>query len=188
MKMEEQIQIRSAVEEDFDRIEALCTERFGAGYLTRAEYRRWLQNPELFLVAEDGGGFCGFCCLMPESAEALSNYMKIDLRTVEAASGGKPVIHCRSAALVSSKEHCGVMYRMLSRELENARAMGFGAAFAPAWVYHGVIPMGHLMDLLGFEQIGIRDNLWLNQAHYHCVICGGRCRCQAAIYKKSLRF
>jgi len=181
---EEHIYIRSAQKSDFEVIEKLCTERFGAGYLTRTDFEEWLAFPKLFLVAADGDRFCGFCYLMPENKEKLAEYMKIDVKTVEDASNGKPVLHCKSAALVSTEEHRGLMFRLLSQELENAKEMGFGAAFAPAWTYNGKIPMGHLMELLGFEKIGVRDNLWLDQENYTCVVCGGKCRCQAIIYKK----
>lgn len=186
MVIDDSVKIRFAKKSDFENIRALCVERFGEGYLAEKDYEAWLKTKELFLVAEDNGAFCGFCYLMPESYEDLAAYMKLDVATVEKVACGKPVLHCRSAALKSDAEHRGVMYRLLSEELKNAKELGFGAAFAPAWSYRGRTPMAHLMDLLGFEQIGIRENLWFDQENYVCVVCGGKCRCQAVIYQIQL--
>lgn len=181
-----EILIRPAAPGDFDNIDKLCDKRFGEGYLHRGEFYRWLKYPKLFSVALFDGAFAGFAFLMPEDAVPLAAYMKISAEDVKAFSGGKPVLHCRSAALVPEYEHHGLMYRLLSEILDNARVLGYGAAFAPAWKYKDKVPMGRLLDKLGFEKMCERQMLWYDQADYKCVACGGRCSCDAVIYRKKI--
>lgn len=69
---------------------------------------------------------------------------------------------------------------------EDAAGLGYGSIFGSAWVYDGKIPMSHLFDHFGFRQLYGRKLLWYHEENYRCVVCGGRCRCDAMIYYKKL--
>ncbi len=180
------ITVRSAAADDFDQIAELANGRFGEGYLEKPEFLTWLAHPKLFLVAELDGQFCGYVYLMPEDREELAASMQLSEEYIRSVAGDKPVIHCRSAALRKDMEHKGAMYTLLRQTLTAAGEEGYGAAFAPAWKYNGHIPMEKLMQKLGYTYVGIRKLLWYQIPGYKCVICGGRCTCDAAVYSIAL--
>ncbi|MBQ0111461.1 MAG: hypothetical protein KBS41_06020, partial [Oscillospiraceae bacterium] len=64
------ITIRSATNNDYDMIIALCDERFGEGYIDHVEYDRWLQYPEFFLALDYDGEFVGYVCILPSTPES----------------------------------------------------------------------------------------------------------------------
>ena len=181
---DENILIRSAKAEDFERIKQLAELRFGIGYLDRQEFDAWLRDPDFFLVAEVDGRFAGYAYHRPESVEELASYMKLDPAYVRQVSGGRPVIHCRSAALAPEFEHRGLMQKIVAQLEETAGREGFGAEFAPAWKYGEAVPMRKNLLARGYTELCEREKLWYDQENYRCVICGGRCRCTAVIFQR----
>ncbi len=182
----ESLKIRPVRADEFQVVFALCEKRFGKGYMNREEFDQWLKYPEFFLAAEQDGAFCGFVCYFPEEAEDLAKYMRLPRDYVELVSGGKPVIHCKTAVLFPEYEHSGIMHNLVERATDNAKAMGFGAAFAPAWKYKNHVPVRKLLNRLGFEELVEKENIWYDMENYECIICGGRCRCSAVIFQKTL--
>ncbi len=184
--MNKEIVIRSVRESDYKIIFELCEKRFGKGYLTRKNFDEWLKNPTLCLAAEYEGRFCGFVCYIPEPYEALAKYMKLDARYIKSVSNNKAVIHGKSAVLFEEYEHLGIMQALVEAANNNARELGFGAVFIPAWEYDGFVPVGKMLNRLGFRQTARRENIWYDMENYICVVCGGRCKCSAVIFEKRL--
>ncbi len=180
------ITIRPVREEEFSIVFDLCEKRFGKGYLDREEFEQWLRQPQLFLAAECEGVFCGCVCYLPEEIDDLARYMRLTSEYVRSVSGGKPVIHCKTAVVVPEYERCGIMQGLVAAANENARELGYGAAFAPAWKHDGQVPVGKLLCRLGFEKLAEAENIWYDMEKYTCVVCGGRCKCTAVIFQKRL--
>lgn len=181
-----EVTFRYACEDDYEIINELCDKRFGTDYLTKEEFEHWLNFPGYFRVAFFNNTFAGYAFLEPEDIAGLAAFIKIDISEIESYARGRPVIHCRSAAMVPKYEHSGIMYELLHSEIEYAKNQGFGAAFAPAWKYNNKVPMASLMKQLGFEYMCERHMLWHDLPDYKCIVCNGPCTCDAVIYRKKL--
>lgn len=182
----EKLIVRSVEEKDCGKISSLANLRFGDGYLDIDEFHKWLTEPDLFLLAEYEGNFAGYTCLRPETPKEIAESMQLDVNEVTEFAKGKGIVHCRSCALVKEYEHNGIMKALVETELENAKNDGYGSAYAPAWMYNGYVPMKKTMEFFNFDAIAIKKNLWYNDLKYVCIVCGGRCRCDGLIYRKSL--
>lgn len=177
------IVIRPAKSEDYDIIVQMCDERFGKGYLDRAEFDRWLEYPELFLALCYDNEFVGYVCILPSTPESVCKDMKLPLDEVKAECEGKKVVRCRSAILRTKFDSMGFMRMLWQKVFENAKKLGYGISYCPAWKYDGFVPMDHLLTKLGFVRIAEKQMLWYDEENYTCIVCGGRCKCPAAIYK-----
>ncbi len=178
--------VRSVCPDDFENIRALCDERYGEGYFTREDFERFSERPELFTAAENDGDFAGFALMVPASEEKVSEQMKIPANEVHKLANGKPLLIYKSLALRKQYEKMGLPYTMSKLLLTEAKKQGYGTLFASAWVYNGKMPIEKLFKAFGFIPLGIRNNLWYNETNYRCTVCGGRCRCDAMIFYKSL--
>lgn len=179
----EEIAIRPASEKDYDAILKLCDLRFGTGYIDHDEFERWLKYPELFLALDYQKQFVGYVCILPSTPEAVSADMQLPLDEIRAECVGKKIVRCRSAVLRSEFENMGFMRLLWEKVFANAKEMGFHISYCPAWKYNGFVPMDHLLTKLGFFAIAEKEMLWYNEENYTCVICGGRCKCPAVVYK-----
>lgn len=178
--------IRSATENDYNAIIKLCDERFGTGYIDRNEYNRWLKYPELFLALDYDNDFVGYVCILPSTPESVSADMQLPLDEIKAECAGKKIVRCRSAVLRTEYENMGFMRMLWQKVFDNAKKLGYNISYCPAWKYNGFVPMDHLLTKLGFEAIAEKQMLWYNEENYKCVICGGKCKCPAIIYKLNI--
>lgn len=178
-----EVNIRPAEEKDYEAITALCDLRFGEGYIDHEEFSHWREYPELFLALDYKGEFVGYVCILPSTPEIVCKNMQLPLDEIKRECEGKKVIRCRSAVLREEFEHMGFMRMLWERVFENAAKLGYGIAYCPAWKYNGFVPMDHLLTQLGFVAIAQREMLWYNEEKYTCVICGGRCKCPAVVYR-----
>lgn len=182
----EKINIRPANKGDYDIIIELCDERFGDGYIDKSELDRWIKYPDLFLALDYDGEFVGYVCILPSTPESVCADMKLPLDQVKAECEGKKVVRCRSAVLRKKFESMGFMRLLWEKVFENARQLGYGISYCPAWKYDGFVPMDHLLTKLGFEPIAEKQMLWYDEETYTCVVCNGRCKCPAVIYRYNI--
>lgn len=180
------IRIREGEERDFLRMLPLCDERYGPGYLTRAAFDRWMEHKSLLKVAEADGEFAGFAVMVPASVPEVMERMAMPREDVEAFAGGRPALIYKSAAVLRRYERRGVMRALAAAGLETARWEGYGCLFASAWVYRGERPIAGTFRAFGFAPLYKRERLWYGDAGYTCVVCKGRCTCDAMIYYKKL--
>lgn len=180
------IQIRQGWEEDFAHILPLCDERYGRGYINRQGFDHWMEHPSLLKVAESEGAFAGFAVMVPASYLEISKKMGMPAQDVERIAGGRPALIYKSAAVPLRFERCGIMHAMAQAGLDTARAEGYGSLFGSAWIYNGKIPISGTFKTFDFRPLYKRQMLWYDDPEYHCVLCKGRCRCEAMIYYKTL--
>ena len=177
---------RNALPEDYDELCKLCDERYGDGYFSWETYDHYSTRPELFITAHCGEELAGFSVMIPASKEEIAKEMKMPQEDVDELSGDKPPIIFRSLIIHKRFEKKGLPLTMANILLERVQAAGYGTIFGPAWMYDGKIPIEGLLKRLGFTQLYIRKNVWYDDLKYHCIICGGRCKCDAMIYYKKL--
>ncbi|GEM_PF-3359821 len=184
---EEDILIRAAREEDFEKVLPLCDRRFGTGYVDKEEFCKWLNYPELCIVLEYQHNFVGYVCILPSTPEKVCEDMQLDLDTVRAESEGKKIVRCRSAILTEEYENMGFMRMLWEKVFDNAKKLGYGISYCPAWKYDGKVPMHNLLTKLGFEVIAEKQMLWYDEINYTCVVCHGRCACPGVVYKMLIK-
>ena len=179
----EKIKIRPAEEKDYPIILDLCDRRFGKGYIDHDEFSRWLCYPDFFLALDYDGEFVGYVCILPSDPDEVCRKTALPIDEVRAECENKKVIRCRSAVLREEFERCGFMRMLWEKVFANAKAAGYDIAYCPAWKYDGFVPMDHLLTKLGFFAVAEKEMLWYDEENYTCVVCNGRCRCTARVYK-----
>ena len=167
-------------------IQQLCHERYGTGYLHRDDFVHWMEHPRLLKIALLDGVFAGFAVMIPASVGLVMKKMDMPRADILRISGEKPSLIYKSAAVQKRFERRGIMKAMADAGLREARAEGFGAVYGSAWVCNGALPIEGTFRAFGFQRLYERKMLWYDDPDYHCVVCGGRCTCDAVIYYKKL--
>ena len=180
------IKIRDGEERDFPQMLPLCDERYGSGYLTKEIFDHWMEHKSLLKVAEIEEEFAGFAVMVPAAVQEVMEKMTMPREDVEAIAGGRPALIYTSAAVPRRHEHKGVMHALAAAGLETARQEGYGSLFGSAWMYNGKSPIAGTFRVFGFKPLYKREKLWYNDPDYTCVVCKGRCTCDAVIYYKTL--
>lgn len=180
------ILVREGREHDFLCMLPLCDERYGPGYLTRDVFDHWMEHKSLLKVAEIEGEFAGFAVMVPASVPEVMRKMAMPREDVEAFAERRPVLIYKSAAVLQRHERKGVMRALATAGLETARQEGYGCLFASAWVYDGKSPIAGTFKAFTFVPLYKREKLWYDDPGYTCVVCKGRCTCDAMIYYKKL--
>ena len=170
----------------YEDIQQLCDLRYGTGYIDRPVYEKWMEHPELMNVALVEGEFAGFSVFVPAAVDELMSHMDMPREDVVRIAGDRPALIYRSAAVPFRFEKRGIMQQLLGNALEELPELGYGSVFGSAWVHDGRVPMSRLFNLFGFSRLYERKMLWYQDKNYRCVVCGGRCRCDAMIYYKQL--
>lgn len=173
--------IRSLELSDYEVLGTIADERLGKGYFDPDDFVFRTKYPELNLVAEEGGLPVALISMTPEDPESLAKAVQMDLKELLKDACGRPVIHFRTALCDAAHDGQGISGILLERVIDNAREMGYGVIISPTWKYNGKAPAEKLQTNLGFKRIGEKHMLWYDQKGYSCIICGGRCRCDAIL-------
>lgn len=107
-------------------------------------------------------------------------------RDICSIAGEKPILYYKSAAIPQQFERKGVMPAIVEDILREAQQAGYGSLFGSAWLYDGKIPLQGTLKKLGFQALYARKMLWYDDVNYHCVICKGRCTCDAMLYCRKI--
>ncbi len=182
----EEITIKNVLHSDFEKIVELCNRRYGTGYMTLESFNKLLKNPNFFKIATTNGKFMGFASFLADIDENVAKSMGLSELEIANISDGKPSVIYKSAALESEFEGCGVMRKLLGELIKQATNNNYGAIFASAWVIGDIVPIERNLKTFEFKYIANRSMLWCDDEGYNCIVCKGRCRCDAAIYYKKL--
>ena len=170
----------------YDRIVKLCDECFGTGYVDEREYEKWLLHPGLFNIALANGRFAGFSVMLPASAHEIMRHMGMEQEEVQALTDGRPAVIYKSVAVCPAYRQNGLLKGLVQDLVKNAKEMGIGSVFLSAWTYQGKTPVEKALNACGFTRLYVRKMLWYSYENYKCILCHGRCKCDAVIYHKSL--
>lgn len=181
-----EITVVNGTEAYYEDIQRLCDERYGAGYIGRENFALWLKNARLLKIALVDGVFAGFAVMLPASVTDVMTHMAMPESDVRRISGDRPALIYKSAAVVKKYEHCGIMKAMAEQGLNEARLMGYGSVYGSAWIIDGKIPIEGTFRAFGFQRLYERQMLWYHDENYRCIVCKGRCTCDAVIYYKKL--
>lgn len=170
----------------FEAILKLCDERFGTGYINRAEFDHWMEHPSLFKIGLVDGVFGGYVVMYPAEEAEIAGKLKMPVEDIREIAGKKPKLYYKSAAVKKEYERCGMMPPLTQAVLDEAHAAGYGSLFGSAWVYNGKTPLRSSLEKLGFRALYPRKMLWYDDEAYTCVVCGGRCVCDAMVYCREI--
>lgn len=177
---------RTAEAKDYDKIKSLCDERYGTGYITKDMFKNYLDYKELFISAFYNDDFVGFAAMIYSTDENTAKKMGMTLEEVKKYASKKPILIYKSHAIKKKYEKMGLPVAMTSILMSKGKELGYGSVFGSAWIYNNYIPMSKTFDKLGFIPLYKRSNLWYDDENYTCVVCGGRCKCEAMIYVRDL--
>ncbi len=180
------MEIINGQDQYYEEVLRLCDERFGTGYIDRAEYNHWMEHPELFKIGLVNGDFGGYVVMYPSEEAEISDKLDMPVTDIREIAGKKPKLYYKSAAVKKKYEHCGLIVPLTTAVLEEAYQTGYGSLFGSAWMYDGKIPLRSSLEKLGFRALYPRKMLWYGDEAYTCVICGGRCACDAMVYCREI--
>ncbi len=181
-----EITIQNALTCDYEKIADLCDRRYGKGYMTAKNFNKMLKNPDFIKVATINGEFVGFASFLHDTTENIAKAMGLCEDEVTKISNGLKCVIYKSAAIEAKFEHYGIMQKLLSNLIQQAEKENYSAVFASAWIIGNTIPIEKNLKKFSFEYIANRSMLWYDDEDYSCIVCNGRCRCDAAIYYKKL--
>lgn len=177
---------RNATETDFASIKQLCDLRFGSGYFDRDTFGIWSCCPEFFKVAYHQNNFVGYAVMIPATYQEIGQHMKMTTENVSEIAQNKPALIYKSLSVCKEYEKLGIPLAFSELLIDTAHKLGFGTIFASAWVFNGKMPIAKMFEKLDFKPLFLRHMLWYDDKRYHCVICGGNCKCDAMIYYKNI--
>lgn len=170
----------------YPQVKELCELRFGTGYLDETDFARWMEHPDLVQIVLVDQDFAGVAVLLPASTEEIARKMGMTVQDVEAITRGQPALIYKCAALWPWYEKRGINHAVAADGLRRAEAGGYSAVFSAAWIYDGKTPARSVFEHMGFTPLYRRKMLWYGDERYRCIVCGGRCTCDAMIYYKKL--
>jgi len=165
-----------------DDVVKLSDECFGPGLVTPAVFAHWMEHPEFFQMALKNDEFAGFIAMFPADEDTIMRRLKMPREDVRKYIKERPCLYYNSAAVRKKFERQGVVSRLQKQAFENARNAGYHVLIGPAWIHDGFTPMAATVARYGFKPIYKRKLIWYDIKDYYCVVCHGRCVCDAMIY------
>ena len=185
--MEEQKEkMIDATETFYESIKKLCDDSFGTGYLDYAEFTKWLLHPGLFKIALIDGEFAGYSVMIPAKTEVIMEHMGMEESEVMEITENKPALIYKSAAVLPKYRKHGLFTKLAESLLCNAKELGYCSVIVSAWTHSGRTPVEKSLMSLDFTRLYRRHMLWYQYENYRCVICNGRCVCDAIIFYKKI--
>lgn len=180
------IKLIDATSDFYESTKQLCDESFGTGYIDHVEYNKWLIHPRLFNIALVDGKFAGYSVMIPASTEDIIEHMGMKKSEVLTITGSKPALIYKSVAVRSIYRKNGILTELVRALLCHAKELNYGSVILSAWTHGGKTPAESSLISLDFTRLYHRHMLWYHYENYRCVICNGRCVCDAAIFYKNL--
>jgi len=172
--------------EYYDIIKQQCDLRYGEGYMTPQVYDHWMEHPDMIQIALVDGKFAGYSSMMPVTREEVIQLMAVEPEDVDRISGGRPILYYKSTVVPFEYEGRGHFQALAKVAMDTGRAQGYSCMFSTAWTYNGYTPLARPFQRLGFQYLYRRSMLWYDDEGYTCIICKGRCKCDAEVYYKTL--
>lgn len=142
-----------------------------------------------FLLTPEGetAGYIYFHAASLDSMAALSRIPRERLAVISEKKA--PVIgNLRSIGVVKAYRHRGLSEELVRFYLERLQNdWSADTAFGVFWKPNGHIPMERTLTAFDFIHLGDSSRVWYDNDELICPVCGGRCRCDAAIYYKPIR-
>ena len=181
--------MRRAVYEDAEKLTALTEATFGVRYTFVWEVQEFLQNPDnLIFVEERDGQLAAAICYLQEPKEKIMEDMAISEADYDRIAGDKPALHYKYIAVDEAYQKQGIgdyLSRETLRLIDEEKR--FGAIFTMFWVKdEHDMPMEHFAQRFSYQPLHYLKSPWWKYADRTCSLCGGRCKCDAYIYYRTI--
>ncbi len=178
----ENLTIIDGSEKYYDVVQKLCDDRFGPGLIVRADYDHWMEHPEMFRIALVDGEFAGYATAFPADDNELVRRLHMTVEEIHNLAGDTPRMFYHNTVVRPEYERRGIGMTLFFSVQEAAIKAGYRAQFCSAWVHDGKVHVGTAMERLGLKPVCVCEKLWYGNENYYCVVCKGRCVCDAMIY------
>lgn len=180
--------MRRAQLEDARAIKDLTCSCFGDAYTTEDEIKSFIadDNNKLYVTFDDMG-LAGTVLFLNEKKENLILDLEIEPQDYDRISGGKQVLHHKFSAVREDLRKRGIMTNMLREAVQILEEEGkCGGVFVQAWIKQGTIPLEESLYRAGYERYKRQIRPWWKYKDRTCNICGGRCKCDAMVYYRTI--
>lgn len=182
--------VQKLTEAYLDQATELCFRCVGENLYPKSYIASILHDPDHYfnLLLSPDGDIVGYIYFHLTGLEDAAREMKVPLEVLSTISGAKrPVVaQFQSIGVSPAYRRMGLAWRLQEMALEEARRAGADAAVCMAWVVNGRAPMGDNLVDAGFRYLTDSHMAWYDREDLVCPVCRGRCRCDAAIYYKTL--
>jgi len=187
----ENLTVQRLTEEYLDRVTELCARCVGKNLYPRSYIASIVHNPDHYfnLLLSPDGDIAGYHYFHLTSLEKAAAEVKMPVEALSVISGAEhPVVaKFQSVGVAPAYRHLGLARRLQEIALDEARRANADAALCMAWVVNGQAPMGDNLINAGFRYLTDSHMAWYDHENLVCPVCKGRCRCDAAIYYKTLK-
>lgn len=184
--------LRPLQTEDAGTAAALCDRFVGKNLYSEAELAALPSRPGQFfyLLYRDGlpsdapVGYLYF--LLTDLAGAAERTKLPEERLLTLSPHLSPVGFLRSIGIDERFRGLGLSESLIAFALERLAALSAELVLGACWKKGEAIPMDRTLRSLGFCYLADAPRLWYDIPALICPHCGGRCRCDAAVYYKIL--
>ena len=93
------------------------------------------------------------------------------------------VANLRSVGLTDARRGTNLSAEMMGYFLQMLRTeLHAGLAFCVCWKPNGTLPTGNILRAYRFRHLADIPRFWEDVPDLNCPVCGGPCRCDAAVY------
>lgn len=178
--------LRPLKKEQVEAAFSLCNEAVGENMYTREELSAAVDSPRHFFYLAElaDGSIAGYMYFYLEQFEKLPAYGRLDpVRLAQAGLNN----YCTAGNLQSigvKPEHrgTGLSGYLMSFAIDMLFASGGEFLLGVCWKVGDTVPMGRIMEKLAFSYLCDVKHYWYDHLNLNCPYCGGRCRCDAAVY------
>jgi GNAT superfamily N-acetyltransferase len=177
--------MRRAIKEDASALTKMTCDTFGDSYMSFKEMEDIITDPlSRSYVEEDEGGIAGVVLFIRESKADFMENMEVDGDDYDRISSGKYVLHLKTCMIRENLRGRGLMTSMFHEAIDMVRKDGiYGAIFTQGWIRPDeTVPMHGIFEGEGYIKYKRQHQPWYKYADRSCVLCGGRCKCDAMVY------
>ena len=180
--------MRMARDEDAKAVTALTCLCFGDAYTTEEEISGFISFDENRLYVQyDEQGLAGAILFLAEDRQTMIDNLSIDPADYDRIRKDLRTLHHKFSVVRGDLRGRGLMTLMLEEALEEIRKEGrYGAIFVQAWIKQDVIPMERIFQRAGYVPYRRQIRPWWKYENRSCNICGGRCKCDAMVYYRTV--
>ena len=180
--------MRRATVEDTEELVEFADGCFGRYYIFEPEMRSFISDDNnRFYVEQRDDRIIGAILFLNDSKEKIMEDMEVEADDFDRISKGKPVLHHKFSIIREEYRGQGLMSIMLSDAISRIEQEGrYGAIFTQGWIKEDQVPMEGIFIRNGYILYKRQIRPWWKYSDRTCNICGGRCKCDAAVYYRQL--
>lgn len=168
----------------------LCDDCVGKNLYGDEEIARAISAPDhfFFLLKDAGGEAVGYLYWYLTAPEAVAADVKLDIGQIRSVlpTSCSRVGKLQAVGLRADHRGRGLAAQMIRFALRRMAECGVHTVFIVCWKPGGIVPLGKALAECRFRELAQSRLVWFDKVGLVCPYCGGRCRCDAEVYYKTL--